>query len=133
MVRMLSDVRGRTYEEKLRDAGLTTLEDRRARGDAIETFKTLKGINGVRKENWFTMEPEGSRPTRRNTEVTEEGERRISELLIVDKARLEIRTNFFNIRAAKAWNGIPETVRNQGSVNAFKNAYDKWWSETHKI
>ena len=126
MIRMLSDVRGTTYEEKLKDVGLTTLEERRKRGDAIETFKTLKGMNRVNKEKWFTREAEDSRATRRNTEVTEEGERRRSDMLVVEKARLEIRKNFFNIRAAKAWNEIPEEVKNQGSINAFKNAYDKW-------
>ena len=126
MIRMLSDVRGTTYEEKLKDAGLTTLEERRRRGDAIETFKTLKGMNRVNKEKWFTMEAEDSRATRRNTEVTEEGERRRCDILVVKKARLEIRKNFFNIRAAKVWNAIPEEVKNQGSINAFKNAYDKW-------
>ena len=35
------DVKGATYEEKLKDAGLTTLEKRRERGDAIEAFKTI--------------------------------------------------------------------------------------------
>ena len=45
---MLSDVRGGSYEEKLRDAGLTTLAERRKREDAIEVFKTLNGINRMR-------------------------------------------------------------------------------------
>ena len=126
MVRMLSDVRGESYEEKLRDAGLTTLEERRERGDAIETFKTLKGLNGVKREKWFEIEAVDSRATRRNTEVTAEGERRKSDILVVDTARLEVRKNFYNIRAAKAWNSIPEEVKMQTTVNAFKNAYDKW-------
>ena len=126
MIRMLSDVRGETYEERLRDAGLTTLEERRKRGDAIETFKTLKGMNGVNEEKWFKRESDDSRATRRNTEITEEGERRRSDILMVEAARLDIRRNFFNIRAAKAWNDIPEEVKAQRSVNAFKNAYDAW-------
>ena len=130
---MLSDVRGTTYEEKLKDAGLTTLEERRRRGDAIETFKTVKGMNGIRKEKWFSMEAEDTRATRRNTEVTEEGERRRSDILVVEKARLEVRKNNFIIRAAKAWNEIPEEVKNQSSVNAFKNAYDKWRTEGEQI
>ena len=44
-MRTLFDVRGGSNEEKLRDAGLTTLAERRKRGDAIEVFKTLNGIN----------------------------------------------------------------------------------------
>ena len=58
--------------------------------------------------------------------MTEEGERRRSDILVVETARLEVRKNYFNIRAAKAWNDIPEEIQNQRSVNAFKNAYDAW-------
>ena len=42
MVRMISDKRGNTYEERLKNIGLTTLTERRERGDAIETFKTFQ-------------------------------------------------------------------------------------------
>ena len=58
------------------------------------------------------------------------------EVLVGQRANLEVRKNFFNIRAAKAWNEIPEEVKNQRSVNAFKNAYDEWkthGSETHNL
>ena len=39
LIRLLSDAKGKTYEEKLEDVGLTTLTERRERGDAIEAFK----------------------------------------------------------------------------------------------
>lgn len=126
MVRMLSDVQGGTYEEKLDKVGLTTLTERRERGDAIETFKTLNGFNKVTKEKWFQAEEEDARPTRRNTTITEDGEQRRPNVLKEEAARLEIRKNFFNVRAAKTWNGIPDTVRQKKTVNAFKMAYDEW-------
>ena len=44
----------------------------------------------------------------------------------VEAARLEIRKNFYNVRAAKTWNQIPDEVREKKTVNGFKNAYDKW-------
>ena len=37
-VKQLSDARGSTYEEKAKDAGITTSKKRRRRGDVIETF-----------------------------------------------------------------------------------------------
>ena len=49
-VKMMTDVRGDTYEERLKDAGLEKLIERRKRGDMIETFKVIKGINKVEKE-----------------------------------------------------------------------------------
>ena len=55
LIRMLSNVRGSTYEERLKDAGLTSLRDRRERGDLIEAFKTLNGINNVDKSSWFEI------------------------------------------------------------------------------
>ena len=124
LVRMLSDVKGNTYEEKLRDAGLTTLAERRIRGDAIETFKTLKGFNKV--ENWFAVVGTDARPTRSTTSVSEEGEERREWVLRVERANLEIRRNSFTIRAAKTWNAVPDQVKNRSTVNSFKTAYDNW-------
>ena len=126
LVRMLSDVKGSTYEQKLADAGLTTLEKRRKRGDAIETFKTLNGFNRVDKKKWFSLENEDARPTRRNAEVSESGVRKKDHVLRTESARLEVRRNFYNVRAAKTWSDIPQSVKDTTSVNAFKNAYDKW-------
>ena len=123
---MLSDVRGSSYEEKLQDAGLTTLVERRKRGDAIETFKTLKGINRVDKEQWFTTVSANARSTRSTTSVSEEGEERREWMLQVERASLEVRRNFFTIRAAKEWNIVPDEVKKKNSVNSFKNAYDAW-------
>ena len=37
-----------------------------------------------------------------------------------------MRRNFFTVRASKQWNEIPDKVRNQSSINAFKTAYDRW-------
>ena len=126
LVRMLSDVRGESYHEKLRDAGLTTLAERRTRGDAIETFKTLKGFNRVRREEWFSVMEADARPTRSTTSIGGEGEERRELMLKVERANLEIRRNFFTIRAVKTWNAVPDSVKNRRTVNAFKTAYDNW-------
>ena len=72
---MLLNVRGETYEEKLQDAGLTTLKERRKRGDLVEALKTLNGLN-VEMANWFVIDESNStRPsTRLNLNVTEAGD-----------------------------------------------------------
>ena len=128
-MRLLSDVRGESYEEKLKDAGLTTLAERRERGDAIEVFKAIKGFNRVRLEDWFTVVGADARPTRSTTSVSEEGEERREWVLRVERANLEIRRNSFTIRAAKTWNAVPDEVKKQRTVNAFKKAYDNWRSK----
>ena len=128
LIRMISDVKGTNYEEKLKDAGLTTLEKRRERGDVIEAFKTIKGFNRVQKDKWFSFEPEDARPTRSNTVVTEDGEKRRQFVMKGETARLDTRKYFYTVRITKEWNRIPDWVKEKQSVNAFKNAYDKWAS-----
>ena len=126
LIRSISDVRGASYEEKLADVGLTTLEERRKRGDLIEAFKTLAGINRVDAADWFRLIGEEARPTRANTYVGEEGEVRRERVMEVERADLEVRRNFFIVRVAKEWNLLPDRIKLQKSVNAFKNAYDAW-------
>ena len=65
----------------------------------------------------------------RNGVIEGEGEKRRTNVLKVETARLEIRRNFFTIRAANTWNNIPDFVREKKTVNGFKNAYDKWKGE----
>ena len=97
---MLCDVRGKTYEEKLNSAGLTTLAERRARGDMIETFKTMRGFNRVNREEWFKIQVESEhRPTRMNTIMVDgEPERRKEKTTIsiseISLWFLSLRTTF---------------------------------------
>ena len=44
---MVSNLRGRTYEERLGEVGLLSLTDRRERGDMITTYKILSGKEKV--------------------------------------------------------------------------------------
>ena len=126
LVRLLSDVRGTTYEERVRDAGLSTLEERRERGDMIEVFKTLRRINNVDANRWFKIVGEEVRPLRSNTLVVEGEEKRRENVLEVERCNLEVRKNFFVVRAAKKWNELPDQVKEATSTNGFKNAYDAW-------
>ena len=50
--------------KRVADAGLTTLRERRVRGDAIKTFKTLNGFNRVDKDKWFTVTRKDARDTK---------------------------------------------------------------------
>ena len=45
MARMVSDVRGASYEERMEEMKLTTLMERRLRGDMVEVYKTMRGFN----------------------------------------------------------------------------------------
>src|SRR5207245_6892864 len=43
--KMIVDYKFLNYEDRLVRTGLTTLEERRSRGDLIEVFKMIKGLN----------------------------------------------------------------------------------------
>ena len=130
LIRAISNSRGETYEERVKAAGLITLKERRARGDVIEAFKTLKGFKRVKKEDWFDIRcNEVTRPTRGNTVVMDGVETKRIETLYKKAANTEIRNNFFTVRVARSWNELPEEVKSAKSVNAFKTAYDNWKSK----
>ena len=90
---LMSDVKGETYDEKLGNAGLQLLSERRERGDMIEAFKVVNGYEKVRKEEWFTMQG-GQRRTRQNTEIREE--MTVQKLVMKGcKSRGEEKRNFY--------------------------------------
>jgi hypothetical protein len=49
--KMLKELRGYSYDERLRVIGITTLEDRYTRGDLIETYKIIDRLDIV---NWYS-------------------------------------------------------------------------------
>ena len=117
LLRQIPDIRGNSYEERLKDAGLTTLKERRKRGDAIETFKTLGGFNRVDKNAWFKLAEDDARATRSTATVTREGEEeRKTNILRSETVRLDIRKNFYTVRTVREWNHLPENVRRQTNM-----------------
>ena len=107
--------------------GLTSLTERRSRGNMIETFRTLKGFNRVNKENWFTFrDPSSSRTTRATVSVSGEQQQSRENVLYKESVRLDSRKNFFSVRVVDRWNSIPDEIKVQKTVNAFKNSFDEW-------
>ena len=51
--RMMEELRGMEYEERLRQTRLVILEARRTRADIIEVFKIMKGLEGLNREDFF--------------------------------------------------------------------------------
>ena len=51
--KLIPGLRDLTYEERLKECGLTTLETRRLRGDQIEVFKRLNGYENIVSNIFF--------------------------------------------------------------------------------
>ena len=114
-----------SYEEKLATLHLQTLVDRRLRGDMIETFKIIKGIDNVDSAKYFVSSAScHQHATRQSAVVTDDGP--IASTGLTRRAsRTSIRENFFSQRVVPYWNNLPVSVREAVSVDDFKIKYDK--------
>ena len=52
---MISELRHLSFESRLLQCGLTTLETRRLRGDQIEVFKIVNGYEDVNRNMFFNV------------------------------------------------------------------------------
>ena len=114
-VNMVAGLRGRSYEQKLREVGLTTLEERRIRGDMIQTSRILNGIDHVDASTWFDMVADRDRAGAANTRHSRDTTR-----IVEGASNNDMRENFFSERGPRYWNSWPATTRQQ----TFKAAYD---------
>ena len=127
LVKQISDKKGGTYEERLESIGLTTLVERRERGDMVETFKTINGFNKVKRDEWFSFRSaSNSRATRSTVVINEDGSEDREDVLFMGNVRLDSRKNFFTVRSIGKWNQIPDAVKSQKTINSFKDNYDRW-------
>ena len=55
---MIPKLRNISYEMRLKQCGLTTLETRRLRGDQIEVFKILNGYDKIDRNMLFSVKEE---------------------------------------------------------------------------
>jgi ribonuclease P/MRP protein subunit RPP40 len=52
-IRMVGGLESGSYEERLRELGLSTLEQQRHRLDMVQTFKIVRGKENMERETWF--------------------------------------------------------------------------------
>ena len=117
---MISGLRAETYEEKLRELNLETLEARRTKLDMIQTFKILKGYDNVDSSLWFKTYDQSN-----TTHATRLSQHPLN-LKQQTIPRTEIRRNFFSLRVINKWNSLPDDVKNAANVSTFKSKYSKF-------
>ncbi|KAK4831123.1 hypothetical protein QYF61_015426, partial [Mycteria americana] len=96
-----------SYEERLRDLGLFSLEKRRLGRHLIATFQYLKGAYKVNEDKLFSKAC--CNRARGDDFKLKEG-----------RFRLDIRKKFFTMRVVKHWNRLPREVADAPSLETFK-------------
>jgi len=115
--RMLPGLEKLSYRERLNRLGLYSLERRRMRGDLIEVYKILMGIDRVNASRLF--------PLRRREKKTRGHGLRVKG----EKFKGNIRGGFFTQRVVGVWNELPDKVVNAGSLLTFKKNLDGFMDE----
>ena len=132
--RAVRQVRGLTgtYDEKLKQCGLTLLKDRRLRGDLIQTYKILHQVDDIPINMFFQIASEKHGHATRHAVTVIPGEESEQALtvsnmnLVKPKPTLDIRKYFYSQRVIDPWNDLPASVKNAKDVNNFKNLYDSF-------
>ena len=99
-----------SYEERCKHLNLTSLSDRRTRGDLIQKFKIENNFDEVEWQN---------NPV---CGVPRVGHRDHFKREIVKSC--DQRHNFFNNRIASNWNILPNEIKAATSVNGFQKKLD---------
>jgi hypothetical protein len=115
-IAMVSGLQGTSYEERLEELGMTTLEERRHRADMFQVFKILTAKDNVNKDSWFQMAASGAVRTRQAAGLMN---------LVRPRTRLEVRGNFFSVRVVEDWNSVPDEIKMARSAGQFKRLYDQ--------
>ena len=111
--KMISGLYHLSYEERLQELKLYSLEKRRIRGDLIQVFRIMKQIDKVDIADlgW---------------KVNNRVSRGHSLKLIKNLSRLEIRKTYFTQRIINLWNELPEHAVAATTVEAFKGRLDRF-------
>ena len=113
--KLVPDLMEMTYEERLRAMDLPTLEQRRERGDLIQVYKLLKGMDVVDNKKLILRE-EGDIRTLRSH----------SKKLMKGRCMKDVKKHSFPQRCVETWNGLSEDVVSAPSVHSFKEKLDKY-------
>ena len=115
---MIEEVGLLPYSERLRILQLTTLAERRSRGDLTEVYKANKGFSQLAGVLNFSRS--GSNL------ICKPGKSKSAKIKC-------IRRNFINEKVMLSWNKLPSDVKNSQSLDIFKSNLESFKSKTRAL
>ena len=98
----------------LKELGLQSLEERRHQADKCMIHKILRTEDGLDSGTWFLPAGASGHGTRTAADDT---------IVKVKSGKLELRRNFFSVRASGQLNSIPSHIKHAKSAKRFKSVY----------
>ena len=119
--KLVSGLRNRPYEERLRKLDMFSLRYRRLRGDLIETFKFVNAHQQGNQQSYLSdlFEFNNNRSGRGH-----------QFKLKVFHSRTRLRQTFFSQRVVSHWNQLPASVVSSSSLDVFKKRIDQYFKES---
>jgi len=110
--KFLANLKNLTYVERLKEVNLPSLKFRRLRGDLIQTFKIVNGVDKLDTNTFFQF-------------TSYDKTRNSTNKIYINRYRTNLRKNCFSNRIAPYWNKLPTHVKNAKDVNHFKNLLEQ--------
>ena len=114
--KMIEGYETKSYEQRLIDLRITTLEERFYRADMIQVFKILNDNRNIFPINFLEL---SNRAGRKN-----------SLKLFKRRSNGDISKYCFASRVVDLWNDLPDAVVLSADVNVFKDNLDKFMRES---
>jgi hypothetical protein len=119
-IKMVSGLRARTYEERLKELGLSTLVERRHQADMVMVHRIVHRQSSLEPETWFEMV--GARRSTRSASDPLN--------IVVKNGLLDLRRKFFAVRVIENWNAIPTELKAVESTARFRSRYKQLRAQT---
>ena len=90
--------------------------------DMCMMHKIMHGIGGLNHETWFEKASDSVRVTRVTADSLNV---KVKNGKLDLRRRLDLRRNFFSVRASSQWNTVPADIKRMMPVHLFKKAYKR--------
>ena len=116
--KLVPELRNVDYSQRLKILKLPSMQYRLRRGDMIQVYKIVKGLDRVPSEMFFKFcdASDDMRQTRGH-----------NWKIFKPQHTLDVRKHTFSVRIINDWNSLSAEVVNAESLNIFKNKLDKLW------